>query len=382
MNTSSNALTNYLRQEIDKHNGQISFAVVMEAALYHPEFGYYNAEGFDLGRHGDFTTAPEISPLFAKSLARQLQQLFHQTDTKNILELGAGTGRLAMDLLLECEKLCCLPEQYYIYEISPNLRKKQQNFLKSACPTLFPRMIWLDQLPENFTGIMIANEVLDALPVHCFRIEAEEIKERSVIWGKNKFAWKLTALSTEELAEKTSVIRDLYDLYPGYESEINLRLPLFIQSITASLSKGAVILIDYGYGQREYYHPERSHGTLTCFYQHHHHNNPLIHPGLQDITAHVDFTQVIETAHLQQCHLEGYTSQAAFLLGCGLLTIAEQEEKNLSAIDAFHLHQAIKLLTLPTEMGERIKVMVLSKNLPNNKLDLIGFHLQDRRRDL
>jgi SAM-dependent MidA family methyltransferase len=379
----SKALTDFLRQEMNKHGGYLSFATFMQQALYHSELGYYNSETLILGKHGDFTTAPEISPLFAKCFAKQCLQIANHLGTAAILELGAGSGRFAKELLLELERhpqrYRCLPEHYYIYEISVSLRKKQQDLLKSDCPTLFNRIIWLDELPSHFVGIVIANEVLDALPVHCFGIKENAIKERAVTFEKNTFHWTLTEPFSPNLAISGDTVRQLYSLTNGYESEINLALPLFIQSVATSLAQGVILFADYGYGQSEYYHPERRHGTLTCFYQHHRSDNPFFFPGLQDITAHVDFTRVIETAVDCGCSLAGYTSQAAFLLACGLIELAQKDEQNLAPADEFNFHQAIKLLTLPTEMGERIKVMALSKNCD---IPLLGFGLQDRRRDL
>ncbi|RDI42450.1 class I SAM-dependent methyltransferase [Aquicella lusitana] len=379
MATSSNALIQILRQEIEKEDGRISFAAFMERALYHPAFGYYNTPQFNLGREGDFTTAPEISPLFARCFARQYMEIFDALSTGNLLELGAGTGRFASDCLLELERHRSLPDRYFIYEISETLRLKQQALLASTCPHLLPRVVWLNELPQQFVGIIVANEVLDALPVHCFRIEGHTVKERCVAWGKDRFIWQPTAPTVTELAEKTMKIRERYELADGYESELNLNLPRFIESLTGALAQGVILLADYGYGQQEYYHPERRQGTLTCFYQHRRHDDPLILPGLQDITAHVDFTPVVETAVANECTLGGYTTQAAFLFANGLIELAEIEEKNLSPADTFHLHQAIKQLTLPTEMGDRIKVMALCKNMEH---PLSGFSLLDRGRDL
>ncbi|MBX3708261.1 MAG: SAM-dependent methyltransferase [Gammaproteobacteria bacterium] len=375
----SKALSTLIRQEIEEQGQPISFATFMERALYHPEFGYYNADTFDLGKNGDFTTAPEISSLFAQCLGKQLQQISHKIGTTNILELGAGTGKLAYDLLSALDKNACLPDHYYIYEISLGLRKKQQAFLQAKCPNYFPRIHWLDTLPRHFVGTIIANEVLDALPITCFRIENDDIKERCISWEKKGFAWQVTTPANKLLIKNVSKLCELYSLLPGYESEINLSQQTFIQSVSTSLAQGVLLLIDYGYGQREYYHPERSHGTLSCFYQHTRHHDPLILPGLQDITAHIDFTHLVETAMDYGFSLTGYTSQAAFLLACGLMDLAAEQEKNLSPTDAFHLHHAVKLLTMPTEMGERIKVMALSKNI---ELSLLGFELYDRRRDL
>lgn len=374
MTTGSNAIIEFISKAIHQHGGLLSFADYMEIALYHPTLGYYNSEAFDIGKHGDFTTAPEITPLFAKCYARQYQQL--QFD--HILELGAGTGRFAGDILIELEKLNCLPSHYFIYEISHALRQKQLAILQSEYPSIVNRVSWLEQLPEKFSGLIIANEVLDALPVHCFKIENDMVKERCVAWD-NELVWKVTTPQSSLLAEKVEILRQTYDLANGYESEINLLLPKIIQSVSTMLVDGVILFTDYGYGQREYYRSERNHGTLTCFRQHQRNDLPLQYPSEQDITAHVDFTSVIENAVLFGCELAGYTTQASFLLGCGLTSIVEQQTKNLSMADEFTLHQTIKRLTMPMEMGETIKVMGLAKNV---NLPLIGFKMGDRSLDL
>lgn len=374
----SNLLTLKLKEEIEK-KGPISFATFMEMALYYPHLGYYNAESTTLGKEGDFTTAPEISPLFAQCFAKQCQQILNELGTGDMLELGAGTGRFAKDILTSLHKLGALPNHYYIYEISHGMRQKQQDFLRKTCPLFFARIIWLDTLPSAFTGIIIANEVLDALPVHCFQIENNEIKERCVTVENNQFTWCLRTPTKPQLTERVLELKKHYHLPEQYASEMNLHLPTFIKQLISTLTKGMVLFADYGYGQQEYYHPKRSKGTLTCFYQHKKYENPLWYPGLFDITAHVDFTSVIENAIDHGCELNGYTSQAAFLLSCGILELAKEDEKHLSPADEVALHQAIKLLTLPTEMGDVIKIMALSKQM---NLSLLGFQFQDRRRDL
>lgn len=375
--SSSKTLTEHIRQALTQAGGTLSFADFMELALYQPDTGYYSQIS-EIGRAGDFTTAPEISPLFARCIARQCAELFKQLP-KQILELGAGTGRLAVDLLLALDKEGLAPNQYYIYEISHALRSKQQTLLRTHCPHLYERIHWLDALPTDFAGIVLANEVLDALPVHCFCIN-DTIKERSITWHNGEFAWQLTEPS-ETLRTAVSALNNQLSLPNHYESEINLRLNNFITELAQGIKQGVILLIDYGYGEREYYHPERRHGTLTCFYQHQKNNDPLQHIGLQDITAHVDFTRVINIAANTGCTLLGYTSQAAFLLACGLMDIAATEETTLSTADQVHLHHTIKLLTFPTEMGERIKVMAIGKNM-FPETTLLGFTLQDRRRDL
>lgn len=373
----SQALTLEIQQQIAANNGRISFASFMQLALYHPEFGYYNAETLELGARGDFTTAPEISPLFAYCFARQAREILNNLAADHILELGAGSGMFAKDLLTELKQLNALPKYYFIYEISPALRKKQQILLSEHCAHFATQIIWLDDLPQDFSGVIIANEVLDALPVRRFHCD-ETIKEACVSWDGNKFVWELLP-ATDEFALEVSRICNTYSLPNGYQSEINWDLIKFIHSLTNSLQRGVILFADYGYGQEEYYHPERARGTLTCFYQHRRHENPLILPGLQDITAHVDFTRVIDIAADQACSLAGYTSQATFLMACGLLNIASEIEKTLTPAQEFQLHQAIKQLTMPTEMGERIKIMAISKGFD---ADLMGFRLQDRRREL
>lgn len=374
----SQLLTKIIRQEISKHHDFLSFATFMELALYHPTLGYYQTEPFDIGAKGDFTTAAEISPLYAKCFAKQFLLLFDHLPAHNLLEIGAGTGRFACDLSFQLSDVF---NHYYIYEKSLFLREKQRSLIKETHPDLLPRFTWLEELPSSFNGIVIANEVLDALPVHCFHVDHHDIKEKGVIWQNEQFSWQLHEPTTQALAINANRLRELYALPVGYESELNLSLPSFMQSLLQMLDQGILFFADYGYGQQEYYHPERQRGTLTCFYQHQHHDNPLVLPGLQDITAHVDFTHVIEQAVLHQGELAGFTTQAAFLLGCGLMEIAAKDESGLSIAEQVRLHQNIKTLTLPTEMGERVKMMCITKGMDKN-LPLIGFKLQDRRRDL
>ena len=375
----SQALSDDIRLAIHQQGGCLSFSTFMELALYHSRWGYYQSPAFQLGKQGDFITAPEISPLFARAFACQYLDLSERLGTLPILELGAGSGRFASDLLLELNLQDKLPPQYYIYEISAHLRKKQHEFLQATCPHFIHRIHWLHALPSEFSGLIIANEVLDALPVHCFKVTEEGIKERCVTTHLNDFAWQLCPPSSDEFAEKAHYLSQQHDLWIGYESELHLPMHHFVKKVARSLKQGVILFVDYGYGQAEYYHPERYQGSLTCFYQHRHHNNPLIYPGLQDISVHVDFSAVIEHAAEAGCTLLGYTTQASFLFACGLMKLAEEEEKNCSPADAFKLHQAIKILTLPTEMGERIKVMAIGKEV---EIDLLGFGLQDRCRDL
>ena len=358
----SEQLCAVIRAEINSVGGMLSFSRFMELALYAPGLGYYSAGKYKFGEGGDFVTAPEISPVFARTIARQCQQILQDIPAPNILELGAGSGVFAKDLLLELEKLGSLPQHYYILEVSADLRERQNNFLLKYCPHLYSRIIWLDSLPaEKLSGIIFANEVMDALPVYSFSIESNRLKERCVTWHQGQFAWQLTEPTTAALTLD-------YKLPNGYISEKNLLLPAWIRALSESLAQGVILLFDYGYGRDEYYHPDRYMGTLMCYYRHHYHDNPLMLVGLQDITAHVDFTSVAESALDSGCTLQGYTTQAGFLLAAGFIELAQNEKSS-----------AVKRLIMPTEMGEAVKVIGLSKNFSK---PLIGFALHDRRRTL
>lgn len=370
----STQLTDIIRQEIQQTGGFISFARFMELALYAPGLGYYSAGQQKFGKGGDFVTAPEISPLFSQCVAVQCQQILTELGSGDILELGAGSGVFAKDVLLELERLESLPQHYYILEVSADLRARQKALLTSHCPHLMTRISWLNELPKTaFDGIIIGNEVLDAMPVHCFSVINGAIKERGVTWEQDHFAWMLKEPS-KALAEQVELLMREYPLPDDYESEINLTLPAWMHSMTECLNKGVILLFDYGYGKAEYYHAQRRMGTLMCYYQHQRHDDPFQLVGLQDITAHVDFTLVAESACSAGCTLAGYVIQAVFLLNCGLL-----ERVNGDRVDEMNQVQAIKKLTMPSEMGELVKVMALSKRYLKA---LRGFGLPDRRRDL
>jgi SAM-dependent MidA family methyltransferase len=374
----SEKLSSLIQDEIQAQEF-ISFARFMELALYAPGLGYYSAGAHKLGAKGDFTTAPEMTPLFAQCLAHQCQEVLSKLDEGDILELGAGSGVLARDLLQELERLNSLPKRYLILETSADLRERQQALLKTSCPHLFSRIHWLDSLPnEKITGMIIANEVLDALPVHCFQIENQQVRERCVTTEQGQFTWKVTAPLSNELTTLVNEIQAECPLDDGYESEANLLLSGWINGIADTLKEGVILFFDYGYGRREYYHPDRSQGTLMCYYQHHKHSDPFQLVGLQDITAHVDFTQVADSAIKAGLSLKGYTTQSAFLLACGLLNLAKTAD-TLDEIRLYQQNQAIKTLTLPSQMGEAVKVIALGKAFTP---PLVGFSLHNRIRDL
>lgn len=360
-----------LCDDIDAHGGLIDFARFMELTLYAPGLGYYAAGARKFGSAGDFVTAPEISSLFSRCLARQCQQVLSQTGG-DILEFGAGSGAMAADILVELEQLDCLPERYLIMEVSADLRQRQQEILQARVPHLIERTHWLDHLPPQFTGVVLGNEVLDAMPVQLFRVEQDGVSLAQVGHDTNGFHWAytpVTDLTQYGLAEITQ------ELAPGYQSEINCHIGPWLVSLANSLQQGVVILLDYGFPRHEYYHPQRGDGTLMCHYRHHAHGDPLILPGLQDITAHVDFTAVAEAAVAAGLDVSGFTNQAYFLLGLGLTDFLNE----INPVDTrrqIELAQQVKKLTLPNEMGELFKVIALTKGCD---FALRGFSLNDQR---
>jgi SAM-dependent MidA family methyltransferase len=372
----SNKLLTLIRDDINKApNRYISFARFMELALYAPGLGYYSAGSHKLGREGDFVTAPEISPLFAKCIANQCRELFQET-SGDFLELGAGSGIFAKDLLTQLQQYGTLPNHYYILEVSAELRERQRELLQKNCADFFPRIIWLDKLPPSFSGIIFANEVMDAMPVNCF-LKDDQMLERVVTLKDEKLIWDERE-PTPELKIKLAELDEHAHLPKGYQSEINLALSAWVLSLADILEKGAILLSDYGYGRAEYYHPDRAQGTLNCFFRHHQHSDPFFYPGLQDITAHVDFTTVAEAGVFHGLALSGYTTQSAFLLASGILDFAEQNKGTEK--EKYLQNQAIKTLTLPSQMGELIKMICFTKDISTHPL--LGFTLYDRRRDL
>lgn len=375
----SAALQAAICAEVAEASGWLSFARYMELALYAPGRGYYSAGAHKLGPPGDFVTAPEVSPLYARCLARQCAEVLDDLRGGDILELGAGSGIMAADLLAELQVLNSLPGRYLVLELSAGLRQRQQQTLRHRIPALASRVQWLDGLPVRpITGLVLANEVLDAMPVHRFELGTEGPLELGVWCVEGRLDW-LAAPAAEPLRGALERLKRSLDLPPGYRSELNLALRPWIAAIANALERGLVLLTDYGFPRAEYYHPQRSDGTLMCHYRHRSHADPLILCGLQDITAHVDFSAVAQSARAAGLTLAGYTSQAHFLVGCGLedvvgaaLAVADRREQ-------MHLLQQVKRLTLPSEMGELFKALALGRGLQR---PLRGFAHYDRRHTL
>ncbi|HEU0187218.1 MAG TPA: class I SAM-dependent methyltransferase [Gallionellaceae bacterium] len=369
----SRQLCALIRDDIARQGGWIPFSRFMELALYAPGLGYYSAGARKLGAEGDFITAPELSPLFGRTLARQVADIMAQS-APLVLELGAGSGKLAVDLLSELERLGSLPERYAILEVSPDLRSRQHELLQQRVPHLAGRVHWLDALPDQLDGVIVGNEVLDALPVHLLHWTDSRILETGVSCEGDRFVWAERLPQSPALLEIAQQIMVPDD----YVSEISLTARGLVSSLCDRLRSGALLFIDYGFGAREYYHPQRSSGTLMCHYRHHAHDDPFFLPGLQDITAHVDFTAIAESAIDHGASLLGYTSQAHFLLNCGITDLlGETSAENVR--DYLPLSTQLQKLTSPAEMGELFKVIALGKGLENT---LRCFGAGDKSRNL
>ncbi len=364
----SQLLLNQITRKINQ-SGAIPFSDYMAEALYHPKLGYYRNGLPKFGANGDFVTAPEVSVLFGYSLANQCHQVFQNTSINQILEFGAGSGQLACDLLTRLSLLNCLPNQYCILEPCAELRDRQKIKLKQAHPHFIDNIHWLTTLPENkINAIVIANEVLDAMPVTKFLLDHNTVFEYCVTHQQQQLSFE-QQLASPTLKDAVLALNIPQTAQP-YESEINLWLPQWITSLAQCLNQAAVFLIDYGFPQHEYYHPDRNTGTIMCHFEHQTHSDPLCFPGIQDITAHVDFTAIAQAAYQNQFQISGYTHQAAFLNNCGLLALRDHTNSKIEYIQA----QQIKMLTLPSEMGELFKVIGLQKDI---NLDLIGFQSFD-----
>ncbi len=369
----SQRLQVYLAQQIAQRGGWIPFADFMQMALYTPHLGYYSGGGHKFGAGGDFVTAPEISPLFAQALAQQCAPVLAATQG-SLLELGAGSGRLASDLLLALEAMGQLPSSYSILEVSADLRARQQATLKATLSAaMYDRVQWLDGLPSHFSGVVIGNEVLDAIPVHIVQWQQGGWLERGVA-DQAGLVWQTRPL--ENLALVAHI--DNLALPDGYITEVSPAATALIASLGAMLQQGLILLPDYGFSASEYFHPQRRQGTLMCHYRHYAHDNPFIYPGLQDITAHVDFTAMAEAALRSGLDCAGYTSQAQFLMNCGLLQLLAQVSPEKSG-QYLPMAAAVQKLLSPAEMGELFKVLALSKGV---QLPLLGFVQGDRRHQL
>ncbi len=398
----SEALYTIIGAEIAARGGWISFARYMELALYAPGLGYYSGGSHKFGGHdsgGDFLTAPELTPLYGQALARQVAQIL-AASSPLVIEAGAGSGRLAVDLLTALDALGCMPDRYQILELSGELRARQQATLNEHVPQHADRVEWLDELPERFSGCLIGNEVLDAMPTHALRW-SEETDATAVLEGGVGLADGKLVMAEQAASGALLAAANALPVIAPYRSEISLAARAWVAEFARRLDTGAMLLIDYGLPRHELYHAGRDGGTLRCHYRHRVHDEPLWFPGLSDITSHVDFTAVAEAGFDAGLEVLGYTSQANFLINCGIGELLLERHAMPGDIDdpgkeatlgdgvrrvpetAGHAapradlraRGAVNVLISPNEMGELFKVIALGRGMPT---PLLGFARSDR----
>lgn len=380
----SEALTRIIAAEIVAHGGWISFARYMELALYAPGLGYYSGGSRKFGVEGDFLTAPELTPLYGQALARQVAQIL-AASSPLVIEAGAGSGRLAADLLAALDALGCAPERYQILELSGELRARQLATLSEHAPRLAGRVEWLEELPERFSGCLVGNEVLDAMPTHAVRWD-DEAPEHAVMERGVGLTDERLVVDERPTTGALLAAANALPVVAPYWGEISLAVRSWVAELSRRLDRGALLLIDYGLPRHELYHAQRDGGTLRCHYRHRVHEDPFWFPGLSDITSHVDFTAVAEAGFDAGLDVLGYTTQANFLINCGIAELLLEERDmpdvlpGVGAGDATGTTKllargAVNVLISPNEMGELFKVIALGRGVPG---PLVGFSRGDR----
>lgn len=362
--------------EIAAAGGWIPFSRYMQLALYAPGLGYYSAGTQKFGRAGDFVTAPELTPVFAACVSRQVAEILDRLDGGEILELGAGSGVLAADLLTTLGARDRLPRRYRILEVSGELRARQQALIGERIPHLLDRVDWLDSLPASpWAGVVIANEVVDALPVERFRIDATGIVDVGVTVRDGALAWQERPASHETLDALRRIEGDLPEpLAAGATGELRELDGPWLRGVAGRLVRGALLIVDYGLPRRQLFHPDLAEGTLRCYFRHRQHGDALLHPGLTDITASVDFTGLAEAGVSAGLDVTGFATQAHFLMSLGLDRELAVRMEGLGAEGRAALGQAAGMLLLPGEMGERFKVLALTRGIEG---PLSGFAFRD-----
>jgi SAM-dependent MidA family methyltransferase len=357
----SERCADYIRSRIHDAGGSISFAEFMHYALYAPRLGYYSAGTRKFGDDGDFVTAPEISPLFGRVIARQCAGVLRNVPGGAILEFGAGSGRLALEVLRTLDELDALPTEYSIMEVSADLRERQQRLLRRELPGIADRISWLDRMPETQRGVVIANEVLDALPVERFMRRSGGVCQLRVGDEGGEFVFVDEPAPDILAAAVESIEKDIGERLPdNYVSEVSLAAPAWLRDVAQTLEHGMILLFDYGVSRREYYAPDRNEGWLRCHFRHRAHSDPLILTGIQDLTAWVDFSAIAEVAERGGLEILGYVSQSQFLLA-GDIEAELQDFADMPIESQLQTAAQIKMLTLPGEMGENVKCLGLAR---------------------
>ena len=369
-------LETFIREQIEAADGAIPFSRFMELALYAPGLGYYSAGATKFGEEGDFVTAPELGPVFAACVAEGVAPVMQQIGPQaRFLELGGGTGAFAEVALKRLLELDALPDRYAILEPSAELRERQRERLqRRLVPPVFDLVEWLDApFADDWNGVLFANEVIDALPTPRFAIEAGQVLEEHVVVEEGRLSRALRPAD----AFLTNAVRHIeartgHALPDGYRSEVLPQLPYWVQAVAGGLRRGAMLFVDYGHVRSEYYQHDRTDGTLRAYYRHRMHAEPLLWPGLQDITASVDFTALAEAGVAAGFDFAGYCNQANFLLGNGLAGVLERIEQVADPQERQKRHNEVKRLTLPSEMGERFQVMGFEKDVEFGAAFLAG----------
>jgi SAM-dependent MidA family methyltransferase len=360
----SERLKTKIIQSINAEGGWISFNRFMELALYDSDFGYYSGNLRKFGEHGDFVTASEISSFFAKSLCIQFKEIFQSLD-KNIIEIGAGSGKFALEVIQSLEADSENIERYFILEISHSLKKQQYDLLIEHLPSnLFSKVQWIDEVPQKYEGIIFCNELLDAFPIDLIKKTLGSYFQKGVSVENSTFIWKDKLI--DDLTTYDQI--NLESLPDNYLTEHSTHIKAWINQVNQSLTKGILLIIDYGFNDKEYFHDQRSEGTLMCHFKHYAHDNPLIHVGIQDITSHVNFSYIAKEASKLGLHIKGFISQANFLINCGILDLLEKVNIEDQVLYMKSVSEIQKLLS-PAEMGDLFKVMAIEKNID---IDFVG----------
>jgi SAM-dependent MidA family methyltransferase len=353
----SDRVAAHVRDAIESAGGFITFARYMDLVLYAPGLGYYVAGARKLGDAGDFVTAPELTPLFGAALARQVAAMFGTTNARNIIELGAGSGALASSVLGALAEANALPLRYAMLEPSPELRSRQQATLEALSARSGARVEWIERLPETIDGVVVMNEVLDAIAPNIVARRDGMWFERGVTQSEGRFALAERPLDHSTLL---ALARARFPEHGDYLSEVNPAAEALVATIAKRVGEGGVLIVDYGFPAREYYHPQRASGTLVGHYRHRVHDDPFLWPGLSDLTSHVDFSAIARAGERAGLRVAGFATQASFLLGCGILDGLRDVGAPASA-DYIRASAAVQKLLSPAEMGELFKVLLLAR---------------------
>ena len=346
-----------VRDEIGRAGGFITFARYMDLVLYAPGLGYYVAGARKFGDAGDFVTAPELTPLFGAALARQIEVVLATTSAREIVELGAGSGALAASMLNALAEAKALPSRYAILEPSPELRARQQATLEALSARSGARIEWIERLPDTIGGIVVMNEVLDAIAPNIVARRDGQWYERGVALADATFAWAERPLDDAKLL---ALARARFPDDGDYLSEVNPAAEALVATIAKRVGEGGILIVDYGFPAREYYHAQRASGTLVGHYRHRVHDDPFLWPGLSDLTSHVDFTAIARAGQRAGLRVAGFATQASFLLGCGLLERL-RAAGTPGSVDYVRASAAVQKLLSPAEMGELFKMLLLAR---------------------